>query len=202
MELPAFDSVLSVQMQRYLFSNLRYSSTMISLRNFALADKFLTIEHKVIIISYMHPRSGAKEGASGFGRDKPTISCLLNAEGSFFDKEDSFPRDDGRTAGNSSTFFKEFLRMRVGLRSVRVDSDSRCDTNASKAANMGLMIAVSRTIESFFSSCVSLLISSNTLRSSPKMSDPFSSVSSFPLRRNSCWYFTTKVMDSRYAASC
>jgi hypothetical protein len=44
----------------------------------------------------------------------PKIYCLFSA-GSFFEREESLPLDKGLTVGSSSTFFKEFLRIREGL---------------------------------------------------------------------------------------
>lgn len=44
-------------------------------------------------------------------------SFLLLRRGYFFDREDSFPLEEGRTAGSYSTFFREFLRISKGLRS-------------------------------------------------------------------------------------
>ena len=50
-----------------------------------------------------------------FDFEIPNIYCLLSVTGSFFDKEDNFPLEDGLTAGNYSTFFNEFFLIKVGL---------------------------------------------------------------------------------------
>ena len=52
----------------------------------------------------------------------PSIYCLLRGAGSLLDREDSFPLEEGLNAGSSSTFFSEFLRMRVGLFSTLLAS--------------------------------------------------------------------------------
>lgn len=45
----------------------------------------------------------------------PKISCLPKPVESRLDKEDSLPLEEGRKAGNYSIFFREFLRIIVGL---------------------------------------------------------------------------------------
>jgi hypothetical protein len=139
--LPELDTVLSVQMHRYRFSNRKCYSWIIYLRSLALADRFFMIEHSVRIISSIQPLSLEEEDApSSFGLAIPTIYCLLSANGSFLEREDSFPLEEGRTAGNYSTFLREFLRIRVGLLSTLVDSVSIKETKASRLAKRGLMM--------------------------------------------------------------
>ena len=56
------------------------------------------------------------------GREMLSNYCLFIA-GSRFDKEDSFPLDEGRIVGNYSTFFNEFFRIRLGRFDSFEDSD-------------------------------------------------------------------------------
>jgi len=65
-------------------------------------------------------------------------SCFERS-GSFLEREESLPRDRGRTVGNSSIFFNEFFLMIVGLRSVLLASASRHPTKAYILRNSGLI---------------------------------------------------------------
>ncbi len=65
--------------------------------------------------------------------------CLFNAE-SRFDKEESFPLEDGRIVGNYSTFFNEFFRIRLGRLTSLEDSDSKKEAKDSSVVKIGLII--------------------------------------------------------------
>lgn len=56
------------------------------------------------------------------GREMLSNYCLLTP-GSRFDKEESFPLEEGRIVGNYSTFFNEFFRIRLGRLVSLEDSD-------------------------------------------------------------------------------
>ena len=71
---------------------------------------FLRIEHKWKTISSIIVFSPV----SIFDLEMPKIYCFAKPE-FCFDRDESFPLDDGLIAGNYSIFFKEFLRIKVGL---------------------------------------------------------------------------------------
>ena len=91
--------------------SLRYSSLRMDFLIDSLALKFLRIEQVPITIVSIR----IFYADSIFDFEIPRTYCLLSVTGSFFDKEDNFPLEDGLTAGNYSTFFNEFFRIKVGL---------------------------------------------------------------------------------------
>lgn len=101
MELPAEETFLSVQMKRYRLMSLKYSYLSNYFLSLAFALKFFTIEHSPITISSIELRSAV----SIFDFEIPRIYCLLSAAGSRFERDDSFPLEDGLRVGSYSTFF-------------------------------------------------------------------------------------------------
>lgn len=101
----------------------------------ALADKFFTIEHSVLAI---YSRMFWSIGWI-LGREILSNYCLFVAL-SLFDKEESFPLEDGRIVGNYSTFFNEFFRIRLGRFVSLDDSDSRKEAKDSRVVKIGLII--------------------------------------------------------------
>jgi len=73
---------------------------------------FFTIEHRIRMTYFIDPLSVGK--GSNFCFETPDISGTFVCK-SFLDKEESFPLEVGRIAGNSSTFFNEFFLISVGL---------------------------------------------------------------------------------------
>ena len=111
----------------------KYYSFKMFLRKVALAPRFFNMLHIPKIISSYEVRpylSYWREAGRIYKR-----SFLLVRSGYFFDRDDSLPREDGRTAGSYSTFLSEFFRISNGFFYLELNSVSEVTANASRKSN-------------------------------------------------------------------
>ena len=139
MAVPAGVTFLSFQMNKYRFMSLRYYSFNSSFLSLSFALKFLRLEQIFTTIDSVR----LFYADSIFDFEIPSIYCLLRVVESFFDKEESLPLEEGLTAGNYSTFFNEFLRIKVGLFPTLADSAYRWLTKDSRLRKIALVKLIS-----------------------------------------------------------
>ena len=80
--------------------------------------------------------------------------------GYFFDSDDSFPLEDGRTAGSYSTFFNEFFLISNGFFYLELNSVSDVTAKASRKSKSELYKLYWLMSSSFLASWVNLFNSS------------------------------------------
>ncbi len=176
-------------MHKYRFRRRKYYYLSNSRRTRLLALKFFTtaqsppIIYSKVVLSPPSDLPGLPP--TGYKRTPLPIS--------FFGREESFPREEGRTGGNSSTFLSEFFLIREGRFSLRLTSPSTAPTKTSKFKKTAAWRRLSWIAESFLSSWVSLTNSSTTRRSSPRSKEAFCSLSYCPFLRKSCCQRPTRV---------